>query len=328
MTLNAAIVGLGWWGKHILKQMAESKDLRFAVAVGSREAHRAVADEHGVAFTTNYEAALRDEEIQVVVLTTPHNLHAEQVLQAAAHGKHVFCEKPLALTVADATRCVVACRRAGVGLGIGHERRFEHAIAKLMALAKSGELGKVVHAEGNFSHDKLVGVSTDSWRFADKQISPVAMTGTGVHLTDLFLGLFGEASEAYATSPRVDGADSNTISLQLRFASGATAYMNSVLETPLYMRFAVFGSAGWAEVRNLAHPDARGTSTLEVKMANGEQRLITFDWNDSVRDNLEAFSRSLTAGAPYPIRMEQMVENVAVLSATAESLESGRPVSV
>lgn len=328
MTLNAAIVGLGWWGKHMLQQMADSRELRFKVAVGSREAHQAVADEHGIAFTMDYESVLRDDQIQVIVLTTPHHLHADQVIQAAAHGKHVFCEKPLALNVADATRCAVACKQAGVGLGIGHERRFEHAIAKLVSLAKSGELGTIVHAEGNFSHDKLVGISTNNWRFADKHIAPVAMTGTGIHLTDLFLDLLGEVSEVYATSPLVGGADSNTISLQLRFASGATAYMSSVLETPLYMRFAVFGSAGWAEVRNLAHPDARGASTLEVKMADGDQRLITFDWNDAVRDNLEAFSKSLSGGAAYLIPAEQMIENIAILAATAESLESGRPVGV
>jgi predicted dehydrogenase len=99
VVMNAAIVGLGWWGKHLLKQMRDSEVLRFTVAVGSRESHRAVADEWGVPFTTDFERVLKDDRIDVVVLTTPHALHAQQVLKAAEHRKHVFCEKPLALTV-------------------------------------------------------------------------------------------------------------------------------------------------------------------------------------------------------------------------------------
>ncbi|WP_206995444.1 Gfo/Idh/MocA family protein [Trinickia mobilis] len=329
MAINAAIVGLGWWGKHLLRQMEESEALRFTAAVGSRDAHRQAADAHGLPFTTDLESVLGDDTIQMVVLTTPHALHAQQVMKAAAHGKHVFCEKPLALTVDDALKCAEACEKAGVRLGLGHERRFESAMVEAREWIARGALGSIVHAEASFSHDKLANVPTENWRFTDTDLAPLPMTATGIHLSDLLLDMLGDVTEVYAASPRRDaGAVSRSLSLHLRFASGATGYVSSILETPLYMRLAVFGTAGWLEVRNLAHPDARGSSIVTVRSANGSERSTWHDWNDSVRANLESFCHAVANDAPYPISIHQMVRNVAVMAAAAESLRSARPIDL
>ncbi|MGF6781404.1 Gfo/Idh/MocA family protein [Paraburkholderia sp. GAS334] len=329
MAIKAAIVGLGWWGRHLMHQMAGSDALQFATAVGSRDAHREVADAYGVPFTTDFESMLNDSTIQMVVLTTPHALHAEQVMKAAARGKHIFCEKPLSLTVDDAIKCATACEKAGVRLGLGHERRFETAMVNMRGLIERGELGTVLHAEGSFSHDKLANVPTESWRFTDTHLAPLPMTATGVHLTDLMLDMLGDVSEVYAVSPRREAAKvSKTLSLHLRFSSGATGYVSSVLETPLYMRFAVFGTAGWAEIRNLAHPDAGGSSITTIRMTNGAETTIVHGWNDSVKANLEGFCRAVVNGEPYQISVDQMIRNVAITAAASKSLRSARPIQV
>jgi len=327
MVMNAAIVGLGWWGKHLLKKMRDSQVLRFAAAVGNEESQREVADEFGVPFTTDFDSVLKDDRIDMIVLTTPHALHAPQVLKAAEHRKHVFCEKPLALTVADAVECVRACERAGVRLGLGHERRFEGAMMELRRVVRRGELGRIVHAEGNFSHDKLANVPTEHWRFTDAHLAPVPMTATGIHVTDLMLDLLGDVTEAYAAAPTGGASGANrALSLHLRFGSGATGYVNTVLETPFYMRLGVFGTAGWAEVRNFTRPDAGGEGFLRVRLVDGTERLSRYEWNDSVRDNLEAFCRAVAKDTIYPITPEQMVANVAVMAAVTESLYTNRPV--
>jgi predicted dehydrogenase len=288
-----------------------------------------VADAYGVPFTTDFESVLKDDSIQMVVLTTPHALHAQQVMKAAARGKHIFCEKPLALTVDDAIKCAAACEKAGVRLGLGHERRFETAMVEIRGLIKRGELGTVLHAEGSFSHDKLANVPTENWRFTGTDLAPLPMTATGVHLTDLMLDMLGDVSEVYAASPRrEDGAVSKALSLHLRFSSGVTGYVSSILETPFYMRFAVFGTAGWAEVRNLAHPDAGGSSITTIRTTNGTEKTIVHDWNDSVRANLESFCRAVADDAPYQISIDQMIRNVAVTAAAAESLRSARPIQL
>src|SRR6185436_18218843 len=94
--------------------------LRFGACVARRpETAREFAAQHGLEIHSSLAAALADRGVQAVVLATPHSLHVDQVVAAAAAGKAVFCEKPLALRRADAERAVAACREAGIVLGIG-----------------------------------------------------------------------------------------------------------------------------------------------------------------------------------------------------------------
>src|SRR5690349_1210256 len=114
--LSAAIVGLGRWGRNLVEAVQGRSDrIRFTHAVVRRpEEAREFAARHALGVSTDFAAMLADREVQAVVLTTPHSLHVEQIVAAAAAGKPVFCEKPLALTLADAERAISACRRAGV----------------------------------------------------------------------------------------------------------------------------------------------------------------------------------------------------------------------
>ncbi|WP_250495370.1 Gfo/Idh/MocA family oxidoreductase [Caballeronia sp. GAWG1-1] len=329
MALKAALVGLGWWGRHLLGQMHASPALQFVAAIGSRDAHRPVAEEFGMPFSTDYEAMLACTDIDLVVIATPHRLHAQQVTSAAAHGKHVFCEKPLAMSREDARACIEACARAGVRLGTSHERRFEAGVIALAKLVRDGELGAIVHAEANFSHDKLASLAADNWRVVESDAVPLAMTGTAIHMTDLLADLLGEIEEVFATAPAREVSQAGrTLSLQVRFATGATGYINSILETPLYMRVAMYGAQGWAELRNADHPDSKGASHLCVRRADGTERWAAFEWNDSVRDNIECFCAAIGGQANYPVSTNQMLSNVAVMEAVAQSLQHGRAVRI
>src|SRR3990172_12585891 len=112
--INAAIVGLGWWGKTLVESVqGTSETVRF-VAGATRTVSpevQAFADAQQFRLADSYEALLADRAVQAVVLATPHSLHAAQVVAAAAAGKHVFCEKPFALTRQDAETAVDAARR-------------------------------------------------------------------------------------------------------------------------------------------------------------------------------------------------------------------------
>ena len=151
---DAGIVGLGWWGQHILRQTTGSEIVRIVRAVGSRDEHRARADKHGVAFTTDFARILADRSIDLVILATPHAEHARQIEMAAQAGKHVFCEKPVGLSVDEVRRSMNACRAAGVRLGVGHERRFEPAMEELRTLVVDGFFGTIMHVR---SEERRVG---------------------------------------------------------------------------------------------------------------------------------------------------------------------------
>src|SRR5438874_9385173 len=154
--LNTAMIGLGWWGKELVRSARHSKLMRFTRGVTLEpDTVRDFASEMKLDIGTSYEDVLADKSIDAVLLATPHTRHRAQVEAAAAAGKHVFCEKPFALTVADAQAAIAACRNAGVALGVGHNRRLWPSMVKLKALVTWPEFGTVMFAEGNDSHDIL-----------------------------------------------------------------------------------------------------------------------------------------------------------------------------
>src|SRR5581483_1031478 len=113
--IDAAIVGLGRWGRNLVNAVnGKSERFRFVSAVVRRpETARELAQEARLEVARDLGHVLRDPAIRAVVLATPHSLHVDQIVAAAAAGKAVFCEKPLALTRAEAERAVDACKRAG-----------------------------------------------------------------------------------------------------------------------------------------------------------------------------------------------------------------------
>jgi predicted dehydrogenase len=328
--VRAAIVGLGWWGKHIVRRMQSSKKLQIVTALETSNAHEAFAKEHGVRFTTDWNEVLGDPGIDTVILCTPHSVHTQQVLAAAEAGKHVFCEKPLALSRADAVRSVEACQAAGVMLGIGHERRFEPASNEIRRMVREGVLGTIMHVEANFSHDKLADVPDNDWRASPIDAPAAGMTAMGIHLTDLYLDLFGPIVEVYAqTSQRVSKRpNGDVVSVQVRFASGATGYINAILVTPLYIGMTVFGSEAWVEARSQTHPDTPGVTTLTYRNRSGHEEVVEFQWEDTVRANLEAFADAIETGAGYPFTDAQKIANIAVLEAVCESAVRNMPVRI
>jgi len=124
--IDAAIVGLGRWGKGFLESVqGKSGRIRFVRGVDTvPHVARDLAARHGFKPSSDLAEAIADPAVQALVLVTPHSLHREQVVACALAGKHVFCEKPLALTKADAQIMIAACARAGVVLGVGHNRRL------------------------------------------------------------------------------------------------------------------------------------------------------------------------------------------------------------
>jgi len=328
--MRCAIVGLGWWGKHIIRRMKSSTKLKIAVAVDMNPALASFARENGIEFVNDLTAVLARRDLDGVILCTPHSSHTEQVLAIAAAGKHVFCEKPLALTKADAERSIAACRTAGVQLGIGHERRFEPAMAEVRRLVQSGTLGTIMHAEANFSHDKLAAVPAGDWRTSPKDAPAAGMTAMGIHLTDGLIDLFGPVSEVYAaTTSRVAYKDNgDVISVHLRFASGSTGYINAILVTPLYIGLTVFGSDGWVEVRNHTHPDTPGPVSLVVQYRDGRRDTREFAWTDTVRENLECFAAACDGNSAYPFTDAQKINNIATLEAICRSAFENVPVAI
>src|SRR5499427_9622123 len=249
--INTAIVGLGWCGKTLVKAARDfGAPLNFSRGVTLEpDTVRDFAIENNITLATSLEAILADKSIEAVVLATPHTKHRAQVEAIAAAGKHLYCEKPFALTKADAEVALEACQRAGIVLGVGHHFRLMPSMRVLAELKEAGAFGTIMHAEGNYSHDWLANYPADSWRMRAEESRAGGMTGMGIHVLDCFRDLVGPMKRVSALSKaralKLETGD--TTAALIEFDNGATGTLVTTMKTPFAWRIAIFGENCWAE---------------------------------------------------------------------------------
>ena len=323
--LNVAVVGLGWWGRTIAGLLKRNPRISLVRCVDVSLAAGKFAAEQGIPFTNDFTAAIDDPDVEAVILCTPHSQHCEQIVRAANAKKHVFCEKPLSLSRADALKAVAACNASGVALAVGHEKRFEPPVVELFRMAAAGELGTLLQVEANFSQDKFLSMPADNWRLTEKEAPAGPMTATGIHLLDLSIGLLGPAANV-CTRVRQLGSglvNGDTLGLLVTHQSGSNSLISAILATPFDGRFAVYGTKGWAEVRDKAHPEAPEGWVLTVTLKNNQKKTKEYPPAKAVLANLEAFADAAAGRAPYPVPQAQMIANISALEAVFKSARSG-----
>jgi predicted dehydrogenase len=321
--INAAVIGLGRWGKSLVTAVqGKSARLRFVHGVSKEpDEVRDFAAHHGFQLSTDLFDALADPLVQAVFLATPHSLHVEQVLAVAQDDKPVWCEKPLALTRADAVRAVDACKRAGVVLGSGNNKRCFASMRELARVVASGALGAILHIEGHFSNEHSTRVA-GGWRDDPREAPGLGMTGAGLHVLDAFINLGGPLRSVHAHgfkhTPPPDPRDA--VAVLAQFASGATGLMATVRAAPMFWRIHVFGSEGSAEARN--------EDTLTVARIGETPETRTFEHVDSLLVLAEAFADAVAGRAPFPVSPAQMLDVIGAFEAVVRSIETGQPVKV
>jgi len=323
--LKVAVIGLGWWGRIIVDLLLDSQKIQVIRVVDVSPEAESFATERRIRFSKDFEEVLNDDQVEGVVLCTPHSQHTEQIVATANAGKHVFCEKPLSMTRADVLRAVEAVERADVALAVGHEKRFEPPIVEVMRMVKDGRLGTPLQVEANFSQDKFLALAKDNWRLSGKEAPAGPMTATGIHLLDLSIGVFGEA-ETVRTSVKQLGSpltNGDTLAAMLTFKRGGHALISAILATPFAGRFAVYGSEGWAEVRDKTHPEAPEGWTLTTCFRGQRATSIDIAAAPAVLHNLEAFADAALGKAPYPVPRSQMIATVSALEAVFKAAKSG-----
>jgi predicted dehydrogenase len=306
--LNAAICGLGRWGRTLVDSVQDkSETIRFvAGSAGSPDKHRDYCSEKGLILHDSFEATLADPAVDAIVLATPHSVHADQVVMAAAAGRPIYAEKPFALHGADAARAVKACEAAGVVLACGFNRRFQPNFVALNEAVKDGEIGKLLHIEGQFSGPTGLTLQTDYWRATRAENPGGSMGPRGIHFLDLILELAGaEAKQLFCLSEnRVIAAEmDDTTAMMMRFSNGLTGYLSTLFATGECARLQVLGTEGWLELRGkeeLVHCDIAGKQTTR-----------RFDAGDTVRAALEGFAAAVAGTRPFPVTHDQLIQGVA-----------------
>lgn len=321
--INAAVIGLGRWGKSIVEAV-QGKSARLRIVRGVSKEPELVTDfaaAKGFKLSTDFAEAVADPHVEAVFLATPHSLHLPQIEAVANAGKPVWCEKPLALTRAEAERAIAAVNKAGVPFALGNNKRCFSSMRELKRVVAEGTLGDILHVEGNFSNEHSTRVK-GGWRDDPRESPGGGMTGAGLHVLDAFVNLVGPVAQVdaavYSQKPPPDPRD--VAAALIRFASGATGLLATIRAAPMIWRITVFGSRGWAE--------ARGENDLTVALIGGEPQITTCPQVDSLGTLIEAFAETIETRKPFPVTQQDMLAVAGGFEAIIRSIEEGRPVAL
>lgn len=325
--VRVAAVGVGGWGRTLADAAGRGTGVSIVACTSrSAESRAAFAKKYGCRDLGHYEAVLADPEVEGVLITTPHSLHAAQVMAAARVGKHVFVDKPFALTVADAQRATDACRRAGVVLAVGHQRRRQAASRALKRLLDEGALGRVAQIEGNFSGDLGFTFKPGIWRADPAETPAGAMTNIGIHHVDTYQYLLGPIARVMAFSRRVAlmGVDiDDATSIVFEFASGSLGYLGT---SWVHANRTAMMTLHGTEAQAWSETD--GTRLFLARRGQPERAAVPLTPVDPLVEELEEFARCVREAAKPEVGGDEATGNVAVLEAIVESATTGRAAPV
>ena len=229
--LRWGIVGLGWVSTDFTgPAMVKSPGSRIAACLGSSpEKGRAFAQRFPVdRVHASLDAMMGDREVDAIYVATPNAMHREVVLAAAQAGKHVLCEKPFAMSVAEAREMAQACRQAGVVLRVAHQLRLEEAVRRAREIVRSGRLGRI--AAISLERASAMPPRT-TWR-SDVRQSGVVFD-VGVHLIDLVQWVTGQRFAevgAFSHPDRREGLPDDQITILGRMSEDCHAVIRATRE--------------------------------------------------------------------------------------------------
>jgi len=323
--LRVACIGMGWWSDVLADAMKRSE--RFEIVscyTRSEKKRETFARKYACRPAPSYDAILGDGAVEAIVNTTPNNVHLETTRGAAEAGKHIFLDKPIANTIADARAITAACRGADVVLALGYQRRRESHFRWVRGQIDRGAFGRLVNAEANISRDRLGKIDLSSWRYTAEGMPGGVMLQIGIHYTDVLEYLMGPIT---AVSGRVaqlvlPGDNPDVASLVLEHENGALSTLN-----------ASYASASEYYVMNVYGKEASAYYDMHqglrfLKRGTEHPAPVPCGKNDAIREELEEFADAVRGAAKPEMDGEASTRSLAVLRAGVRSAREGRRVEV
>jgi len=323
--LRVACIGMGWWSDVLADAIQRSKKLKIvACYTRSEDKRKAFASKYGCTAVPNYQAILQDRGIEAIINTTPNDAHLETTRAAAAVGKHVFLDKPIANTVSEGRAITEACRKAGVVLALGYQRRRESHFRWIREKIDAGDFGKLVNAEANISRDRLGKVDLNSWRYTAAGMPGGVMLQIGIHYADVLEYLIGPVKAVSGRFAQLvlPGDNPDVASLVLEHESGALSTLNaSYASASEYYMMNIYGkeASAYYDMHQGLRVLKRGSSGASpVQCAK----------NDTFVEELEEFAKAVHGEGRPEMSGEGATASLAVIRAGIVSAREGRRVEV
>lgn len=317
-------IGLGWWGGELASAVQRSGQGEVVSCFArSEDARKSFADEHGARPAGSLEELLADDELDGVLVATPHLTHADMIVAAAEAGEHTVVAKPLTLSVAEGRRAVEATEAAGVSLQVGHHRRRQPATRELRKRVDEGALGQLHLLEANLSLASNL-KPKDGWRGNPEEAPLGGMTALGVHMADNLIYLAGPVKSVSALSRPLHGAvglDDVTV-FALEFESDALGYLGTSVVVPKVCTTVAFGTGGsaWSE--------EEGTRLFRQNIDQPTRSEGEVGEIDALADQMGEFAACARGERTPEVDGRQALEVVAVLEAGILSQQRGAVVEL
>ena len=329
--IRAAIIGLGRWGRSLVTSVqGRSDDIRFTHAhTRTRATAEDFCRDMGVPLADSYEQILADPNVDAVVLATPHSRHEQQVLAAAAAGKHIHVEKPITLDRGSAEAAVAAARKAGVVLAVGYCRRFHPSVVVIRDRLRDGRLGTVISMVAQHTTSTGQFIPPDNWRAAPDEAPGGALTAVGVHSLDHMIEFAGRVRNVRCVTARhIPGPSDDTTTVMLHFESGATGLIFCSVATATNFSFTLYGSKGLAEISKPTLQTFRFVPT-SVHAPTGPvtappDQISEHTGFDMLHAELTEFARSIREKKPYPVPIDDVLHGMSVFDAIVQAGKSGK----
>jgi predicted dehydrogenase len=323
--MKVACIGMGWWSDVLADAIKRSGKLTIAGCYSrSADKREKFAAKYGCRAFPSYEAVLAERGIEAIINTTPNAVHLETTRAAAEAGKHVFLDKPIANTIADARAITQACRKAKVVLALGYQRRREAHFRWVRKQIQEGAFGKLVNAEANISRDRLGQIDLTSWRYTAEGMPGGVMLQIGIHYTDVLEYLLGPVKAVSGQFVRLvlPGDNPDVASLLLEHESGALSTLN-----------ASYASASEYYLMNIYGKEASAYYDLHqglrlLRRGSKSATPVPAEKNDTIVEELEEFMRAVHGQGEPEMDGERSTASLAVILAGIRSAKEGRRVEV
>jgi predicted dehydrogenase len=323
--VRVGCIGMGWWSDVLAHAISRSGKLTIAACyTRSPDKRAAFAAKYGCRPAASYEAMLADPAIEAIVNTTPNDAHLETTGAAAAAGKHVFLDKPIANTVSDGRAITAVCARHGVVLALGYQRRRESQFRWLRAQIDAGAFGKLVNAEANISRDRLGKIDLSSWRYQAAGMPGGVMLQIGIHYADVLAYLMGPITAVSGELARLvlPGDNPDVASLIFEHQNGALSTLNaSYASASEYYLMNIYGKEA------TAYYDMHNGLRL-IKRGSDRPVPVACNTNDTIVEQLEEFAAAVRGDGRPEVGGEYGTTSLAVIRAGILSAREHRRVKV
>jgi predicted dehydrogenase len=323
--VRAAVLGMGWWSDVLADAVKRGTSVEIVSCyTRSEDKRKAFATKYGCKAAASYEEILSDPSIEAIINTTPNGVHLETTAEAAAAGKHVFLDKPIANTVAEGFEIAKVCEKHDVVLSLGYQRRRESQFRWIKREIDAGRFGKLVQAEGNISRDRLGKIDLSSWRYQASGMPGGVMLQIGIHYVDVLEYLMGPVKRVTGRSAQLvlPGDNPDVDNLILEHENGAISNLTaSYASASEYYMMNIYGKAASAYydlfngLRHLKQGDAKPTA-------------IDCENNDTIREEIDEFAHCVRTKTKPETDGFWAARNLAVIKAGVRSAKEGRGIDV